>query len=317
MREVRLCSLLYLRMETATIPTEAKVSKETVWSELVFLTQVARPGLWTTTALFYLIPLGHSYFAGSWIFWVGLFYVLVPLGLVLYGVNDIVDADADLYNPRKGTFLFGSLGAKEQLTSLRWKIVVAQLPFLAVFLILIGTKILLWYAALAAAVALYNSPRAGWKGRPPFDVLIQASYLLVFVLSSWLNHVPQLPWPTFVFGSLFAMHSHLFGEVMDIVPDRKSGRRTTATQIGAVGAKFLIAALLCVETGIVYWVYRDVTIVGFLAAGVLWFLLDASMVWKAGSYTPRQMRAFMWAWNGTAVLGMYWNWLSSSLTHLR
>jgi 4-hydroxybenzoate polyprenyltransferase len=96
-------------MEMATIPAQAEVAKRTIWSELVFLTQVARPGLWTTTALFYLMPVGHADFARLWIFWVGLFYVLVPLGLVLYGVNDIVDADADVYNPRKGTFLFGSL----------------------------------------------------------------------------------------------------------------------------------------------------------------------------------------------------------------
>ena len=293
--------------------TEAKL---TVWSELVFLTQVSRPGLWTTTALFYLMPLGHRDFFRSWIFWVGLFYVLVPLGLLLYGVNDIVDAEADVYNPRKGTFLFGSLGAREQLAALRWEIAVAQLPFVAVFLVLIGMKILLWYAALAAAVALYNSPRVGWKGRPPFDVLIQASYLLVFVLSSWLNHLPQLPWPTFVFGALFAMHSHVFGEVMDIVPDRRSGRRTTATQLGAVRAKFLIAALLCTETAMVYWFFRDVIIAGFLGAGVLWFVVDSGVLWKERSYTPGQMRAFMWAWNGAAVLGMYWNWLRASLTEI-
>jgi 4-hydroxybenzoate polyprenyltransferase len=303
-------------MGTVTIQAPSALTKRTIWSELVFLTQVARPGLWTTTALFYLMPLGHRAFLRSSIFWIGLFYVLVPLGLALYGVNDIVDAEADVYNPRKGTFLFGSLGAKEQLVALRWEIAVAQLPFLVLFLFLIGPKILLWCAALAAAVALYNSPHVGWKGRPPFDVLIQASYLLVFVLSSWLNHVPQLPWPTFVFGALFAMHSHVFGEVMDIVPDRKSGRRTTATQIGAVLAKFLIAALLCIETAIVYRFFHDAIIAGFLAAGILWFVLDASVVWKERSYTPGQMRAFMWAWNGAAVLGVYWNWASANLTNV-
>src|SRR5712671_1264888 len=150
-------------MEAETIQAPTIIGKQTIWSELVFLTQVARPGLWTTTALFYLMPLGHRAFLRSWIFWVGLFYVLVPLGLVLYGVNDIVDAEADVYNPRKGTFLFGSLGAKEQLAALRWKIAVAQVPFLVIFLVLIGTKFLLWYAALAAAVALYNARRVGWK----------------------------------------------------------------------------------------------------------------------------------------------------------
>jgi 4-hydroxybenzoate polyprenyltransferase len=290
-------------METVTIEAPAALTRRTIWSELVFLTQVSRPGLWSTTALFYVMPLGHGNFFRSCIFWCGLFYVLIPLGLVLYGVNDIVDAEADVYNPRKGTFLFGSLGAKEQLAALRWEIGVAQLPFLALFLFLIGPKILVWFAALAFAVALYNSPRVGWKGRPPFDVLIQASYLLVFVLSSWLNHVPQLPWPTFIFGAMFAMHSHVFGEVMDIVPDQRSGRRTTATQIGAVRAKLLIAAFLCVETVMVYWFFHDAIISGFLGVGVLWFVVDSSVLWKERSYTPGQMRAFMWVWNGAAVLG--------------
>lgn len=303
-------------METATIEASSTVSRRTLWSELVFLTQVSRPGLWSTTALFYLIPLGHAAFVRSWTFWVGLVFVLLPLGLVLYGVNDIVDAEADVYNPRKGTFLFGSLGAKEQLAALRWEIVVSQLPFLAMFFFLIGPKVLLWYAALALAVTLYNSPRVGWKGRPPFDVLIQASYLLVFVLSSWLNHVPQLPWPTFVFGALFAMHSHVFGEIMDIAPDQRSGRQTTATQIGAVRAKFLIAALLSVEVGMVYRFFHAAAIAGFLSAGILWFVLDATVLWKARSYTPGQMRAFMWVWNGAALLGMYWNWLTAGLTNI-
>lgn len=304
-------------METATIAPSAAASRRTFWSELVFLTQVSRPGLWTTTTLFYLMPLGHGAFVHSGTFWVGLFFILIPLGLVLYGVNDIVDAEADIYNPRKGTFLFGSLGAKEQLAALRWEIAFSQLPFFTLFVFLIGPKILFWYMALAAAVALYNSPRVGWKGHPPFDVLIQASYLLVFVLSSWLNHVPQLPWQTFVFGALFAMHSHVFGEVMDIAPDQRSGRHTTATQIGAVRAKFLIAAFLFVETVMVYWFFHVAVIAGFLGVGSLWFVLDATALWKTRAYTPRQMRAFMWAWNGAAALGMYWNWFTAGLTKLR
>jgi len=299
-----------------TIQAAAPAAKRTMWSELVFLTQVSRPGLWSTTALFYLMALGHGNFIRSWTFWVGLFYVLVPLGLVLYGVNDIVDADADRFNPRKGTFLFGSRGAAGQLAALRWQIALAQIPFVALFFVVIGPLILLWLAALALAVTLYNSPRVGWKGRPPFDVLIQASYLLVFVLSSWLNHVPQLPWPTFVFGAMFAMHSHVFGEVMDIAPDQRSGRRTTATQIGAVRAKVLIAAFLCVESVLVHHFFRDPVIAVFLAAGAVWFVLDTTLLWKDRAYTQSQMRLFMWAWNAAALLGMYWNWLTASLTNI-
>jgi 4-hydroxybenzoate polyprenyltransferase len=292
----------------------AKKSRRT--SELVFLLQVSRPGLWSTTALFYLIPLGHADFLHSRTLWLGLFYVLFPLGFLLYGVNDIVDAEADRLNPRKGTFLFGSLGAAEQLAALRWKIAAVQIPFLIIFFLLVGPRILAWFGVLLIAVGIYNSPRFGWKSHPPFDVLIQASYLLVFVLSSWLNGVAQLPWQTFLFGAMFAMHSHIFGEAMDIEPDRLSGRRTTATLIGAVPSKLLIAGILCVETVLIYVCFGDLVITGFLGIGAAWFLLDAMVIWKNRPYSPTEMRLFMWGWNATALLGMYWNWAHSSLTHV-
>src|SRR5262245_29218245 len=102
-------------------------------NDFLFLLQVSRPGLWTTTALFYLMPLGQGDLAGSARFWTGLFYILFPLSFLLYGVNDIVDAEADRNNPRKGTYLFGSLGAAEQLAALRWKIAAVQVPFLIAF----------------------------------------------------------------------------------------------------------------------------------------------------------------------------------------
>src|SRR6266487_1407935 len=281
-----------------------------------FLIQVSRPGLWSTTALFYLMPLGHADITHSPRLWLGLFFVLFPLGFLLYGVNDIVDAEADLMNPRKGTFMFGSRGEREQLGALKWQIAVVQIPFLIAFFSLLGPRILWWYATLLLAVGLYNAPRLGWKGRPPFDVLIQASYLLVFVLSSWLNHAPQLPWQTFLFGALFAMHSHVFGEVMDIEPDRLSARQTTATVIGRVPAKFLIAAFLSVETVLVWFSFRDWVVTGFLALGAIWFALDATLFWKDRKYLPREMRLFLWGWNLASALGILWNWAQSPLTHL-
>jgi len=296
--------------------TPSVASRQQSHFYLVFLLQVSRPGLWSTTALFYLMPLGHSDLLHSGRLWLGLFFVLFPLGLVLYGVNDIVDAETDALNPRKGTFMFGSRGAREQLAALRWQIAVVQIPFVIAFYFFIGPRILWWYGLLLLAVGLYNAPGIAWKGRPPFDVLIQASYLLVFVLSSWLNNVPQLPWPAFLFGAMFAMHSHVFGEVMDIEPDQLSGRRTTATSIGRVRAKILIAVFLCVESTLVGTYFQDWIITSFLAFGALWFLIDATLLWKNRAYRPREMRLFLWGWNAAALLGMFWNWIHGTLTHV-
>jgi 4-hydroxybenzoate polyprenyltransferase len=286
-------------------------------SNFIFLLQVSRPGLWSTTALFYLMPLSHADFLHSRRLWVGLVFVLLPLGFLLYGVNDLADAEADRLNPRKGTFLFGSLGAAEQLRALRWKIAAIQVPFLIAFYVLIGPRILAWFSVLLLAVALYNAPRIGWKSLPPLDVVIQASYLLVFVLSSWLNNMPQLPWQAFVFGAMFAMHSHIFGEVMDLEPDKLSGRRTTATLIGAARSKLLIAGFLCVEAALVYALYGDRVIAAFLGIGAVWFILDAMLLWKNRAYSPMEMQLFMWGWNAASLAGIFWNWSTGSLTHVK
>jgi hypothetical protein len=107
------------------------------------------------------------------------------------------------------------------------------------------------------------------------------------------------------------------GVVLDIAPAGFRGRRTTATQIGAVHAKYLVAVLLSIETLLVYVFFRDTVIAGFLGAGALWFVLEARFLWKHHAYTPAQMRIFMWAWNAASVAGTYWNWANATLIHAK
>jgi 4-hydroxybenzoate polyprenyltransferase len=282
-------------------------------STLVFAIKAARPGLWATSVWFYLLPLGRRHVFDSLGFWLGSIYVTLPLGLIIYGWNDMADQEIDRFNPRKGTFLFGARGSREQLARLPLQIAVAQAIFCAAFFYLVGAKILLWFAALLAFTTVYNLPRYGLKSHPPFDILNQAGYLLVFVLSSWLNHAPQLRWPAMLFGGLFAMHSHVFGEVMDLAPDRLSGRRTTATVIGAVPAKLLICAMLGVEGFLVYKYFSDIWISGALVMGGLWFVLDALVLWRDRPYSLPQMRIFMFGWNAIAIASMGWVWSTATL----
>src|SRR5205085_1789750 len=113
---------------------------------------------------------------------------------IIYGWNDAVDLETDRLNPRKDTFLFGARPTPDQTRRLPWRIAVVQAPFVLLFTWLLGWRALAWFAALVAATALYNWPRIGCKGRAGFDLLNQTAYLLVFVLSSWLNGLPQAPW---------------------------------------------------------------------------------------------------------------------------
>ena len=280
----------------------------------LFLIKAARPGFWITSAWFYLLPLGGRDVFASYGFWLGLGYVAFPLGLFIYGWNDCVDAETDRLNPRKDSYLFGARGTADQLARLPWWIAAVQIPFALLFVAEIGwANTLAYFALLTFATWLYNNPKGGAKTRPGFDILNQLAYLLVFILSSWLNHLPQLPWYTFVFGALFAMHSHLFGEVMDLEPDRAAGRRTTGLALGAIGSKKLLAGLLFAEGLLVFLSTGDVLVAVALAAGSIWFLLDAFWLWRARPYSPFEARLFFVGWNIAAVVSAPIVWKAGTL----
>jgi 4-hydroxybenzoate polyprenyltransferase len=280
-----------------------------------FLLKAARPGFWLTSVWFYLLPLGrHGEVFATTGFWLGLAYVTFPLGLFLYGWNDCVDAETDRLNPRKDSFLFGARGTAEQLAVLpRW-IALTQLIFALAIAALLGwPRTLLFFAGLTLAAAIYNGPLGATKSRPVFDLLNQAGYLLVFVLSAWLNALPPLPWFTWVFGALFAMHSHLFGEVMDLEPDRRAGRRTTALVRGRIKAKWLLAALLAGESALVFFAARDAWVALFLAAGAGWFLLDVCWLWRDRAYSAGEARCFFLGWNAAALVSAPLVWKTAAL----
>jgi len=264
-----------------------------------------------------MLPLAQRSVFHSVAFWLGALYVSLPMGLLLYGWNDIVDYEADRFNPRKGTFLFGARGTPEQLRRLPVRIALVQLPFVVACSLFGGAKLLLCFAGMIAAAALYNWPRFGFKARPPLEILNQAGYLFVFLLSSWINHVPLLPWATLVFGALFAMHSHVFGEVMDLEPDRASGRRTTAGVIGRVPAKLLIVVLLLGEAGLVVTAFGAKELAAFLLLTAAWFAVDATVIWRSRPYSNRTMRFFLLAWNAIALISMPWMWSKAILLQMR
>lgn len=233
-----------------------------------------------------------------------------PLGLLLYGWNDWADYETDQLNPRKGNWLFGAKLSQRQLSRLPWILAWVQIPFWISFTLLIGPKFLLWIAAALGVNACYNLPIFNFKGRPLLDSLSQSGYLLVFVLASWLNHVPQLPWPVFLFGLLFAMHSHLLGEIVDIEPDRAAGRQTTAVTIGAANTKLVIAAMLLIEAGVVAaWMRGEWRwlAVGFLTLAGLGFAFDY-LIGANRTISNRSLAYVLVAWNIVALISMYFIW---------
>ncbi|TWT90799.1 prenyltransferase [Pseudobythopirellula maris] len=269
--------------------------------------RVSRPGFWITHLWFYLLPLGGRDVLAQPAFWLGAIYATAPLGHLLYGWNDLGDEASDRLNPRKGNLLFGARPSDEERRHLPRKMALVQAPFWALFLWLIGPKFLLWAAAACAVNWAYNNHPLRLKSRPLFDLANQTGYLLVFVLSSWLNEAPLLAWPAQLFGALFAMHSHLLGQIADVEPDRAAGRQTTAVWLGAAGAKLLTAALLLVEAMVVWRWFDCAPLAWFLALAGAGFAADR--VLRGGRLvSDRQLAVVFIAWNIAAVASAYWVW---------
>lgn len=272
------------------------------------LVKVARPGFWPTHLWFFLLPLGQREMFGSLGFWLGCAYVCFPLGLLLYGWNDLFDAETDRRNARKDSWLFGARLDDEELRRLPFWIAAVQIPFAVVFIALFGAKMVLWFAAVAGASALYNWPRLGWKNRPGLDLVNQVGYLLVFVLASWACRVPQLNAPAMAFSGLFAMQSHLFGQIMDVDADRAAGRRTTASVIGARAGKLLVVVILLAAAGIAWRYFRGAAVEVFLLAAAAFFLVDAAAAFRERPYPVWLSKAFFIGWNLVVLSTMHFVW---------
>ncbi len=281
---------------------------------LKFYLKVSRPGLWFAAIWLYLLPTGQMpELLHSWEFWYGLFYVTFPLNFIVYGWNDSVDFETDRHNERKDSFWFGARGTKEQLQKLWKPIVISQVIFFTPLLFFASWKIILVYAGFILINGLYNLPKHGLRSIPPLELIAQVGYLLIVPLSIFINDVEQILWLTYIYLLLFAWQSHLIGEVMDIEPDRKAGRRTTATLLGMKGSKTLIIFIVAIEVALMYFVYQEFIFGSILACGLLWLMIDLFFVFKTENYTYTQMKLFAILSNLVALASMIYVWYSGCL----
>lgn len=290
----------------------AQLSK--IFHQLIFWLKVSRPGLWFATIWLYLLP--TSQITDIWLsvpFWIGFFFVCFPLNFLVYGWNDIVDREIDAVNPRKDSFLFGARGTASQLASLKWAIAGVHLICLPILLFYTNWKMLLLFSGIIIINGLYNLPKNGLRSRPPLELLCQVGYLLVAPFSILINDVSGLPWITYFYLLLFAWQSHLIGEVMDIVPDRTAGRKTTATVIGIIKTKWLIIGIVVIEVSLLFFVFKDFIFGGMLALGLIWLFLDLLFIYKNQRYTLFQMKLFGIISNLVAVASMAYVWWSGCL----
>jgi 4-hydroxybenzoate polyprenyltransferase len=277
-------------------------------SRALFWLKVSRPGLWFQTLWLYTLPTSRMPVWHSPVFWLGLVYVTFPLNFLVYGWNDIVDYENDLNNPRKDSFLFGARGSREQLAKLPVALALAQVPFFIALIWCGGGMIALLLAGMLLANGLYNLPKAGWRGRPPLELVNQAGYLLLLPLSVVLNATPVVSWGAVGYLVLFCTHSHLMGEVMDVIPDARAGRWTTARVLGVKLTKGIVMIMVIVEGLILGYRFHDWVLGGFLLLGSVWLMLDLFVIYRDRAYTRREFQLFGLGINASGFASMAWVW---------
>lgn len=278
--------------------------------------KISRPGLWFPTIWIYLVPFNfQDHFWEEIPFWMGLLFVTFPLNYLVYGLNDYNDISSDKINDRKGNFLFGAKATSAYLDKVPKRIALVSLPFILYFSILCGWQMLCLLSFMIIVNIAYNFPPLRIKERPPFEIIIQFGYVMTVIFSVVLNDLAMIPWQTVVYLTLFAFQAHIAGEIMDIEPDKLSGKRTTATIIGRKNTKYLMLALLIIETYILAVWFQDYVLAGILGVFSLWLILDAFLIFKDKPYTLFQMKIFGVGMNASAFATMAWVLYSGKLLH--
>ena len=282
--------------------------------QLLLDLKISRPGLWFPTIWMYLVPFANQEgFWRSFPFWLGIVFVCFPLNYLVYGLNDYKDVHADAVNARKGNFLFGAKASREELKPMLKRVSAVIIPFVLLFTYMSGIRMFLLLVAMVVVNIAYNFKPFRLKERPPFEILIQVGYVMTAFFSTTLNELEVLPWQTLVYLTLFAFQAHIAGELMDIEPDAKVGKRTTATLLKRKKTKVLLLVLLLTESYLLWYWFKDAVLASFLALFALWLVLDVLIFFKDRPYSLVQMKWFGYAINVSALISMIWVLYSGKL----
>jgi 4-hydroxybenzoate polyprenyltransferase len=204
---------------------------------------------------------------------VGLFvYFLIPANVLLYGVNDVFDADVDEENPKKEEREVRFGGERFVLAA----VVLCGLLGLALFPLV--PRVAWGYLAGFFILGVeYSAPPFRFKTTPLLDSISNGLYILPGAATYAALAGAPPPLLALVGGWAWTMAMHTFSAIPDIDPDRRAGIETTATVLGRdwsfvyCGALWLAAAglfaALDVRLGVLLISY-PLVLVGVYGSGV-------------------------------------------------
>jgi len=203
-------------------------------SAIIKLFWTSRPVSWINTAY----PFAAAYLvSGGGVnstLIIGTLFFLIPYNLLMYGINDVFDYESDKNNPRKNS-IEGGLTEPAFHKVIVYSSILLASPFVLYLAVKSpSTSSLIILLASIFFVLAYSAPKLRFKEKPLLDSFTSAMHFvlpMVYALAStgWSTNYW---WLTGAFLA-WAMASHAFGAVQDIIPDRQGGIASIATVMGA------------------------------------------------------------------------------------
>lgn len=154
-------------------------------------------------------------------------FFLLPANVLLYGINDVFDADVDEANPKKDEREVRYGGQRFVLVA-----VLASALFGLALVPLLPVGSLLWIAGFYLLGIQYSAPPARFKTTPLLDSVSNGLYLMPGA-AAYVALSGTQPAALAIAGAwLWTMGMHTFSAIPDIEPDREAGIETTATLLG-------------------------------------------------------------------------------------
>jgi len=197
-----------------------------------------------------------------------LFVFSAPFSLIVYGLNDIYDADSDAIN-QKRHWLTGAVAAPTTHRSILIGVALSIVLFLAV-MIMVGNQLLGLMMSLALLFAyFYSVPPLRLKAVPMVDCLVSGvGYVLIpFLIGTALRNTVFIE-PEVLIIVLFVAAYHILCSVRDYEADKSVGDRTTVVWLGVRTSLVLVSiiSLLCAS---VWYTLRPFDWLGVVFLGSL------------------------------------------------
>jgi 4-hydroxybenzoate polyprenyltransferase len=174
-------------------------------------------------------------------------YFLLPANVLLYGVNDVFDADVDAENPKKEAD-----GREVRFEGDRFVVVaVAACGLAGLALFAVAPPVAWGYLAGFFLLGVqYSAPPFRFKTTPLLDSISNGLYVLPGAATYAALAGAPPPLLALVGGWAWTMAMHTFSAVPDIEPDRRAGIETTATVFGEDWSFVYCGALWLASAGL-------------------------------------------------------------------